>query len=109
MVEECRRRIRRGRSLAACRQTTWMAMWLAAGSTTSRNHDAVCLIRYLSKWNIHRVGYKVHLTETCDAGEPDLITQAITTPATTPDCVIGPTIHHDLAQRDLLPVTHWLD
>jgi transposase len=51
----------------------------------------------------------VHLTETCDAGQPDLITQLITTPATTPDCVMGPTIHHDLAQRDLLPGTHLLD
>jgi transposase len=55
------------------------------------------------------VGYKLHLTETCDPGQPDLITQVITTPATTPDCVMGPTIHHDLAQRDLLPGTHLLD
>jgi transposase len=55
------------------------------------------------------VGYKVHLTETCDEGHPHLITQVITTPATTPDCVMGPTIHHDLAQRDLLPSTHLLD
>ena len=27
------------------------------------------------------VGYKVHLTETCDGGHPHLITQAMTTPA----------------------------
>jgi transposase len=33
----------------------------------------------------------------------------ITTPATTPDCVMGPTIHYDLAQRDLLRGTHLLD
>jgi transposase len=65
--------------------------------------------RYSSKRDTHWVGYKVHLTETCDAGQPDLITQVITTPATTPDCVMGPTIHHDLAQRDLLPGTHLLD
>jgi DDE family transposase len=38
-----------------------------------------------------------------------LITQIITTPATTPDCVMGPTIVHDLATRDLLPGTHLLD
>jgi transposase len=55
------------------------------------------------------VGYKVHLTETCNEGQPHLITQVLTTPATTPDCVMGPTIHHDLAQRDLLPSTHLLD
>jgi transposase len=55
------------------------------------------------------VGYKVHLTETCDADHPDLITQVITTPATTQDSVMGPAIHQDLADRDLLPGTHLLD
>jgi hypothetical protein len=65
--------------------------------------------RYSTKRDIQCVGYKVHLTETCDEGQPHLITQVITTPATTPDCVMGPTIHHHLAQRDLLPSTHVLD
>lgn len=65
--------------------------------------------RYCSKRDTHWVGYKVHLTETCDPGQPDLITQIITTPATTPDCVMGPAIIHDLAARDLLPGTHLLD
>jgi transposase len=55
------------------------------------------------------VGYQVRLTETCDAGRPDLITQIITTPATTPDGVMGPAIVHDLAARELLPGTHLLD
>jgi transposase len=65
--------------------------------------------RYCSKRDTHWVGYKVHLTETCDPGQPDLMTQIITTPATTPDCVMGPAIIHDLAARDLLPGTHVLD
>ena len=65
--------------------------------------------RYSRKHETHWVGYQVHLTETCDAGQPDLITQIITTPATTPDCVMGPAIVHDLAARDLLPGTHLLD
>jgi transposase len=65
--------------------------------------------RYSSKRETHWVGYKVHLTETCDMGQPELITQIITTPATTPDCVMGPAIVHDLAARDLLPGTHLLD
>jgi transposase len=55
------------------------------------------------------VGYKVHLTETCDEGQPHLITQVLTTSATTPDCVMGPTIQRDLAHRDLLPSAHLLD
>lgn len=31
-------------------------------------------VRYSSKRETHWVGYKVHLTETCDANQPDLIT-----------------------------------
>jgi transposase len=65
--------------------------------------------RYSQKRGVKWVGYKVHLTETCDDSQPHLITQVLTTPATTPDCVVGPTIHQDLAQRDLLPGTHLLD
>jgi transposase len=65
--------------------------------------------RYSSKRETHWVGYKLHLTETCDADHPDLMTPVMTTPATTPDSVMGPAIQQDLADRDLLPGTHWLD
>jgi transposase len=65
--------------------------------------------RYCTKRGVEWVGYKVHLTETCDDGQPHLITQVLTTPATVPDCVMGPTIHQHLAMRDLLPGTHLLD
>jgi transposase len=65
--------------------------------------------RYSRKRETHWVGYQVHLTETCDVGQPELMTQIITTPATTPDGVMGPAIVHDLAARDLLPGTHVLD
>jgi transposase len=65
--------------------------------------------RYSAKRGIAWVGYKVHLTDTCDEGQPAVMTQVITTPATTPDGVIGPAIHQDLATRDLLPGTHLLD
>ena len=65
--------------------------------------------RYSTKRDTQWVGYKTHLSETCDDGYPDLITQAMTTPATTPDCVMGPVIQEDLAQRALLPGTHLLD
>ena len=51
--------------------------------------------RYSSKRDAHWVGYQVHLTETCDANQPDLITQVITTPATTQDSVMGPAIQPD--------------
>ncbi len=65
--------------------------------------------RYSTKRGIAWVGYKVHLTETCDEGQPAVITQVTTTPATTPDCVMGPAIQQDLANRDLLPGTQLLD
>jgi transposase len=65
--------------------------------------------RYCTKRGVEWVGYKVHLTETCDDGQPHLITQVLTTPATMPDCVMGPTIHQHLAASDLLPGTHLLD
>ena len=55
------------------------------------------------------MGDNVHLTETCDDGQPHLITQVLTAPATVPDGVMGPTIHQHLATRDLLPSTHRLD
>jgi transposase len=65
--------------------------------------------RYSTKRNTQWVGYKHHLTETCEPEYPDLITQVLTTPATTPDCTMGPVIVQDLATRDLLPGTHLLD
>jgi transposase len=65
--------------------------------------------RYRTKRALQWVGYKVHLTETCDDDQPHLITQVMTTPANTPDSVMGPTIHQDLVHRDLLPGTHLLD
>jgi transposase len=65
--------------------------------------------RYSVKRGVEWVGNKVHLTETCDSDSPHLIAHVMTTPATTPDCVMGPAIQQDLATHDLLPGTHLLD
>jgi transposase len=65
--------------------------------------------RYCTKRDLQWVGYQVHLPETCDDGRPHLMTQVLTTPATTPDCVMGPALHEALAARDLLPGTPLLD
>jgi len=56
-------------------------------------------------WN----GYKVHLTETCDADRPNLITDVQTTPATTPDGQLTVPIQAALAQRQLLPAEQYVD
>ncbi len=65
--------------------------------------------RYSSKRSMNWVGYKVHLSETCDEGYPDLITQVNTTLATTSDFVMGTPIEQELAARHLLPGTHLVD
>src|SRR5262245_1266097 len=65
--------------------------------------------RYSRKHTTTWVGYKVHLTETCDADTPHLIVNVETTPATTPDDHMAPVVHTSLAQRDLLPSEHLVD
>jgi len=56
-------------------------------------------------WN----GYKVHLTETCDAEGLNLITDVQTTPATTPDGLLTRPIQAALAMRQLLPSEQYVD
>jgi transposase len=59
--------------------------------------------RYSKKRSTAWTGYKVHLTETCDDATPHLITDVLTTPATTADFDVLPTIQQQLAARDLTP------
>ena len=54
-------------------------------------------------------GYKVHLTESCDAGQPALITNVETTAATLTDNAAVGDIHDHLATRNLLPAHHIVD
>jgi len=65
--------------------------------------------RYATTRDIHGVGDKVHLTETCDAGFPHLVTQVTTTLATTPDGVALPCIQDVLAEHGRLPAQHRVD
>ncbi len=65
--------------------------------------------RYASKYDSFWLGYRVHLTETCDADTPHLITQVATVPATTNDSEMTAPIQDDLAARAYLPAQHLLD
>jgi transposase len=65
--------------------------------------------RFSIKRETQWTGYKVHLTETCDATRPNLITDVLTTAATTPDSVVLPAIQAALAERDLTPAEHLVD
>ena len=56
------------------------------------------------------IGYKVHLTETCDPDRPHLITHVETTPAVTADVDHdADAIHAALAAKGLLPGEHLVD
>jgi transposase len=69
------------------------------------DHDA----RYSQKRGMSWIGYKVHLTESCDADAPHLITNVETTTATTSDDAVTETIHTSLKERNLLPDVHLTD
>jgi len=64
---------------------------------------------YAKKRTTSWVGYKVHLTETCEEGTPHLITHVETTPASLADGEMTTRIHDALAQKSLLPSTHLVD
>lgn len=57
------------------------------------------------KW----VGYKVHLTESCDDDTVHVITQVETTAAGTPDNHLVDPIHEALSAKSLLPERHLVD
>lgn len=65
--------------------------------------------RYSTKRSVEWVGYKVHLTETCEAVRPHLIVNVETTPATTPDDNMLEVVHASLAPRQWLPSEHLVD
>ena len=65
--------------------------------------------RYSKKRDTEWVGYKVHLTESCDDDMPHLITNVETTPAPTADNTMTGVIQAHLAARDLLPSQHIVD
>jgi transposase len=69
------------------------------------DHEA----RYSTKRDISWVGYKAHLTETCDPETPHLITNVETTPATTPDDNMVAVVHQSLEKSELLPSEHLVD
>jgi len=62
-----------------------------------------------NKRSVTWTGYKVHLTETCDAREVHLITQVDTTLAAVADVARTADIHATLAERALLPREHLVD
>jgi transposase len=75
--------------------------------------------RYGGKRDLVWNGYKLHISETCDAEPatdddvlaepPNLITHVATTDASVPDAAMTEPIHAELARRGVLPAEHYLD
>ncbi|MDP9479244.1 MAG: IS1182 family transposase [Actinomycetota bacterium] len=65
--------------------------------------------RYSWKREVNWVGYKVHLTETCEEGSPNLITHVETMPSTSPDLRALAAVHESLSEKDLLPDKQLVD
>jgi len=65
--------------------------------------------RYSKKRETEWVGYKVHVTETCDPDQPHLLTDVQTTLATIPDHALTGVIQDQLAVRELQPGEHLVD
>jgi transposase len=78
-----------------------------AGLFISSPYDAEA--RYAKKHTTSWVGYKVHVTETCDDETPHLITHVETTAGPVADGEVTPRIHPALAGKGLLPDLHIVD
>lgn len=66
-------------------------------------------VHYVKKRSTTWIGYKVHLTETCDEDRPHLITHVETTSAPVVDRGALQPIHASLADKDLLPGKRLVD
>lgn len=64
---------------------------------------------YSTKREMEWIGYKVHVTETCEADRPHLITHIETTPSNVRDHEVTPQLHAALAAKELLPAEHLVD
>ena len=65
--------------------------------------------RYAKKQTTSWVGYKVHVTETCDDDAPHLITHVETTAGPVADGEVTPRIHQALERKGVLPASHIVD
>lgn len=65
--------------------------------------------RHSNKRQLSWTGYKVHVSETCDADLPRLITNVLTTAATEQDVASTAAIHQSLEKSHRLPSRHFVD
>jgi transposase len=68
-----------------------------------------CEARYAKKHTTSWVGYKVHMTETCEDDQPHLITNVESTAGPIADGDVTPQIHQAFERQALLPNLHIVD
>jgi len=66
-------------------------------------------VRYSTKRDLSWIGYKVHLTETCEPKQVEVITHVETTYAPVADVEQLPTIHEALVDKGVPPGEHLVD
>ncbi len=66
-------------------------------------------VHYAKKRQTTWIGYKVHLTETCESGQPNLIAHVETTTAPVVDRDVLADVHAALKGKDLRPELHLVD
>ena len=66
-------------------------------------------VHYAKKRQTTWIGYKVHLTETCESGQPNMITHVETTTAPVVDRDVLADVHAALKGKDLRPERHLVD
>lgn len=66
-------------------------------------------VRYSTKRDLHWIGYKVHLTETCEDEQVEVITHVETTYAPVADVAVLPAIDEALCAAGIAPGEHYVD
>jgi len=73
--------------------------------TSPYDPEARCRTKRDMTW----IGYKVHLTETCDVETPSLMTNVETCPATESDHDVTGIVHDHLVEKGYVPAEHFVD
>src|SRR5687768_17042054 len=81
----------------------------ARRTTSTPRSIRIAVAKLARKFTTSWVGYRIHITETCEDGLPNIITDVKTAPAPVADAEDTPLIHETLKKKELLPETQFVD
>ncbi len=90
-------------------EVNWVANTELTKAATAIESPYDTEARFSTKRDLSWTGYKVHLSETCDEELPRIITNVLTTVATTQDVSCTDDIQKTLQAKNLLPARHLVD